>query len=142
MMKLKVTTFQKKYPLTAKAAGSESAIQKILDAYAATPKTLELVESMYRWGYCRPFQVSGRDRWTKVDDRLDAVKAIMGIIGDEWITSNDAPRGEKTGDIIALGKEWVGVMTDQGQVKYHAVGLGYNTGLISEELFLTLMKVG
>ena len=140
-MKLKVTTFQKKYPLTAKAVGSESIIQKILAADMATPKTLELVESMYRWGYCRPFQVSGRGRWTKVDDRLDAVKAIMGIIGDEWITSNDAPMGEKTGDIIALGKEWVGV-NDQGQVKYHAVGLGYNTGLISEKFFLTLMKAG
>ena len=140
-MKLNVTTFQKKYPLTAKAAGSESTIQKILDEYTATPKTLELVESMYRWGYCRPFQVSGRGRWTKVDDRLDAVKAIMEIIGDEWITSNDAPRGGKTGDIIALGKEWVGV-NDQGQVKYHAVGLGYNTGLISEKFFLTLMNAG
>lgn len=141
MMKLKVTTFQKKYPLTAKAVGSESTIQKILDSYTATPKTLELVESMYRWGYCRPFQVSGRGRWTKVDDRRDAVTAIMEIIGDEVVTSNDDPRGGKTGYILALGKEWVGV-NDQGQVKYHAVGLGYNTGLISEKFFLTLMKAG
>ena len=142
MMKLKVTTFQKKYPLTAKAAGSEYAIQKILAADMTTPKTLELVESMYRWGYCRPFQVSGRGRWTKVDDRRDAVKSVMEIIGDEVITSNDAPMGGKTGYILALGKEWVGVTTDQGQVKYHAVGLGYNTGLISEKFFLTLMKAG
>ena len=142
MMKLKVTTFQKKYPLTAKAVGSESTIQKILAADMATPKTLELVESMYRSGYCRPFQVSGRGRWTRVDDRRDSVKAVMEIIGDEVITSNDDPRGGRTGDILALGKEWVGVMTDQGQVKYHAVGLGYNTGLISEKFFLTLMKAG
>ena len=141
MMKLKVTTFKKKYPLTAKAVGSESIIQKILAADMATPKTLELVESMYRSGYCRPFQVSGRGRWIRVDDRRDSVKAVMEIIGDEVITSNDAPRGGRTGDILALGKEWVGVNA-QGQVKYHAVGPGYNTELISEKFFLTLMKVG
>ena len=140
MMKLKVATFQKNYPLTAKAVGSEDTIQKILAANLATPKTMDLVESMYRWGFCRPYQVSGRGRWTRVDDRRYAVKAIMEIIGDKVIASNDAPRGGKTGELLALRKEWVGVTTDQGQVKYHAVGLGYNTGLISEKFFYTLMK--
>lgn len=128
-MKIKTDTFAKKYPLTTKAVGG--CVGKIIDNVVSSPKNFELLEQFFEWGFCRPTRQVGRGRWSTLDDRLENIKTLLDIANIKYVVCNDAPKGGKCGNIVALAEGWTSVCVN-GEVRWHSVQDGINTRSISE----------
>lgn len=131
-MKIKKETFEKKYPLTTKAVGGN--VEKLIANVYASPKNFELLESLFAFGYTRPTRQTGRGRFTGLDDRLYNVKTLLDVANIKYVVCNDAPKGGKTGNIVALAEGWTAI-NDNGETRYHSVQDGINTRSIRADFF-------
>ena len=134
-MKIKTETFVNKYPLTTMAVGD--CVEKLIASNFASPKNFELLETFFEWGFVRPTRQVGSGRWSTIDNRLDEVKALLDIAHIKYVVCNDAPKGGKCGNIVALADGWIGVIDNDSQ-RYRCVQRGINTKSISELIFQNL----
>lgn len=131
-MKIKTETFEKKYPLTTKAVGGN--VDKLIANIYASPKNFELLESLFAFGYVRPTHQTGRGRFSGIDDRLESVKTLLDVANIKYVVCNDAPKGGKLGNIVALAEGWTAI-NDNGETRYHSVQDGINTRSIRAGFF-------
>lgn len=132
VMKIKTETFTKKYPLTTKAAAGN--VDKLIANVYASPKNFELLESLFAFGYVRPIRQAGSGRFTTIDNRQFAVKTLLDVAGIKYVECNDAPKGGKCGNIVALAEGWTSI-NDNGETRYHSVQDGINTRSIRADFF-------
>lgn len=131
-MNIKTETFSKKYPLTTKAVGGN--VDKLIASVFSSPKNFELLEIFFECGFVRPTQQAGKGRYSTIDDRLYDVKTLLDVANVKYVVCNDAPKGGKCGNIVALADGWTGV-NENGEVRWHSVQDGINTLSISEKIF-------
>lgn len=131
-MKIKKETFEKNYPLTTKAVGGN--VEKLIANVYASPKNFELLESLFEFGYVRPTRQTGRGRFSGLDDRLYGVKILLDVANIKYVVCNDAPKGGKCGNIVALAEGWTAI-NDNGETRYHSVQEGVNTRSIRADFF-------
>lgn len=101
-MKIKLSTFAAKYSNLFAACKSNEIAQKLIDSCYSSPKTFEVLDTLYATGSCRPCRYVGRTWRTSVDDRRNDVRNLVVIIGDKLLESNDAPRGGLGGELFTL----------------------------------------
>lgn len=131
-MKIKKETFEKKYTLTAKAVGGN--VEKLIANYFASPKNFELLERLFDYGFVRPTCQTGSGRYTGIDNRLESVKTLLDVANIKYVVCNDAPKGGKLGNIVALAEGWTSI-NDNGETRYHSVQEGINTRSIRADFF-------
>lgn len=131
-MKIKTETFSKKYPLTTKAVGGN--VDKLIANAYASPKNFELIESLFAFGYVRPTLQTGSGRFSGIDNRLESVKTLLDVANIKYVVCNDAPKGGKLGNIVALAEGWTAI-NDNGETRYHSVQEGINTRSIRADFF-------
>lgn len=131
-MKIKKDSFAKKYPLTTKAVGGN--VERLIASIYASPKNFELLENFFEWGYVRPTQQVGRGSWSTLDNRLESITTLLDIANIKYVVCNDAPKGGKCGNIVALAEGWNKLRVN-GEVRWHSVQEGINTRTISEKFF-------
>ena len=131
-MKIKTETFEKKYPLTTKAVGGN--VDKLIANIYASPKNFELLERIFDIGFVRPTCQTGSGRFSGIDDRLESVKTLLDVANIKYVVCNDAPRGGKLGNIVALAEGWTSI-NDNGETRYHSVQDGINTRSIRADFF-------
>lgn len=131
-MKIKKETFEKKYPLTSKAVCGN--VEKLITNVYASPKNFELLESLFAFGYVRPTRQTGRGRFSGLDNRIFNVKTLLDVANIKYVVCNDAPKGGKCGNIVALAEGWTAI-NDNGETRYHSVQEGINTRSIRADFF-------
>lgn len=131
-MKIKTETFYKKYPFTTKAVGGN--VDKLIVNVYASPKNFELLESLFAFGYVRPIHQVGSGRFSTIDNRQFAVKTLLDVANIKYVVCNDAPKGGKLGNIVALAEGWTAI-NDNGETRYRSVQDGINTRSIRADFF-------
>lgn len=63
---------------------------------------LDLLQNLFEFGYCRPCYTVGRGRYVHFYDYKNEISSILKNLGFSAVMLNDAPRGGRTGDIVAL----------------------------------------
>ena len=131
-MRIKKETFEKKYPLTAKAAGGN--VEKLIANNVASPKNFDLLERLFDMGFVRPTCRTGSGRFSGIDNRLESVKTLLDVANIKYVVCNDAPKGGKLGNIVALADGWTAI-NDNGEIRYHSVQDGIDTRSIRADFF-------
>lgn len=132
IMIIKTETFFKKYPLTFQAVGGN--VDKLIANAYASPKNFDLLERLFDIGFVRPTLQTGSGRFSGIDNRLESVKTLLDVANIKYVVCNDAPKGGKLGNIVALAEGWTSV-NDNGETRYHSVQEGINTRSIRADFF-------
>ena len=90
--------------------------------------TIEILEELANFGYCRPCKCKGHGRFSKNDDRTAVIESLLAEGKTDYVKINDAPRGSDTGNVIILaGKDsfgscWSRTIAGDGEYMLHYAG--------------------
>ena len=99
-----------------------------VDMRFISPVTIEILEELAMYGYCRPCKCKGRGRFSKNDDRTAVIESLLAEGKTDYVKINDAPRGSDTGNVIILaGKDsfgycWSRTIAGDGEYMLHYAG--------------------
>lgn len=99
-----------------------------VDMRYISPVTIEILEELAMFGYCRPCKCKGHGRWSKNDDRTAVIESLLAEGKTDYVKINDAPRGSDTGNVIILagknsfGSCWSRTIADDGEYMLHYAG--------------------
>jgi len=99
-----------------------------VDMRYISPVTIEILEELAMFGYCRPCKCKGHGRWSKNDDRTAVIEILLAEGKTDYVKINDAPRGSDTGNVIILagknsfGSCWSRTIADDGEYMLHYAG--------------------
>lgn len=99
-----------------------------VDMRYISPVTIEILEELAMFGYCRPCKCKGNGRWSKNDDRTAVIESLLAEGKTDYVKINDAPRGSDTGNVIILagknsfGSCWSRTIADDGEYMLHYAG--------------------
>ena len=89
------------------------------------PTILDNLEALFCNGYIRPQYVTGRGRWTRLNDIRNEIRDALNRIGISYVEGNDAPRGGRAGDWMCLKADEVWEVKGDNGDKTH-FGLQFN----------------
>lgn len=99
-----------------------------VDMRFISPVTIEILEELAMYGYCRPCKCKGRGRFSKNDDRTAVIESLLAEGKTDYVKINDAPRGSDTGNVIILagndsfGSCWSRTIAGDGEKMLHYAG--------------------
>ena len=100
---MKLETFKQKHPAAYLLCADN------VDMRYISPVTIEILEELAMYGYCRPCKCKGHGRFSKNDDRTEVIESLLTKGKTDYVKINDAPRGSDTGNVIILaGKNYLG----------------------------------
>lgn len=99
-----------------------------VDMRYISPVTIEILEELAMFGYCRPCKCKGHGRWSKNDDRTAVIESLLAEGKTDYVKINVAPRGSVTGNVIILagknsfGSCWSRTIAGDGEEMLHYAG--------------------